>query len=37
MSIKLVSAVKVNQVFAHLNESENNLALYSAFARGEGI
>lgn len=37
MPIKLVNAAKVNEVFAHLNESENNLTLYSAFARGYQI
>jgi len=37
MPCKLVNAVKVNEVFAHLNETEDNCALYSALSRGEEI
>lgn len=37
MPLKLVNAAKINQVFAHLNESENNLALYSAFSKGQSL
>lgn len=37
MPTKLVNAVKVNAVFAHLNESEDNRTLYSAMARGQEI
>lgn len=37
MPMKLVSADKVNQVFAHLNESEDNRTLYSALAWGEDV
>lgn len=37
MPTKLVNATKVNEVFAHLNESEDNRALYSALSRGDEI
>ncbi|EXU76870.1 hypothetical protein [Erwinia mallotivora] len=37
MPTKLVNAAKINQVFAHLNESEDNRALYSALARGKDV
>lgn len=37
MPTKLVNAVKVNQVFAHLNESSDNTTLYSAMSRGEEV
>lgn len=37
MPTKLVNAAVVNQVFAHLNESEDNRALYTAFCHGEEI
>ncbi|BEN44459.1 MULTISPECIES: hypothetical protein [unclassified Serratia (in: enterobacteria)] len=34
---KLVNAIKVNEVFAHLNESQDNRALYSVLANGQEI
>ncbi|CNK96235.1 hypothetical protein ACULTK_004526 [Yersinia enterocolitica] len=37
MPIKLVNADKVNEVFAHLNENEDNLALYSVLSRGQEV
>ncbi|ECJ2279237.1 hypothetical protein FNI37_22415 [Salmonella enterica subsp. diarizonae] len=37
MPTKLVNAAKVNEVFAHLNESEDNRDLYSALARGQNV
>lgn len=37
MPTKLVNAAKVNEVFAHLNESEDNRGLYSALARGQEV
>ncbi|RAT16176.1 MULTISPECIES: hypothetical protein [Lonsdalea] len=37
MPTKLVNATKVNEVFAHLNESADNHALYSALSRGDEI
>lgn len=37
MPTKLVNAAKVNEVFAHLNEIEDNRALYSALACGNDV
>lgn len=37
MPIKLVNATKVNEVFVHLNESEDNRALYSYLSRGDVV
>ncbi|WP_380179296.1 hypothetical protein [Kalamiella sp. sgz302252] len=37
MPAKFINATKVNEVFAHLNESEDNAALYSALANGEEV
>lgn len=37
MPIKLVNATKVNEVFARLNESEDNRALYSYLSRGDVV
>ncbi|MCX8955926.1 hypothetical protein [Erwinia psidii] len=37
MPAKLLNAAKVNQVFAHLNESEDNSTLYSALAAGTSV
>jgi hypothetical protein len=34
MPTKLVDAVKVNEIFVHLNESSDNSTLYSALSRG---
>ncbi|MEI2263789.1 hypothetical protein [Erwinia sp. CGal63] len=37
MPARLINAAKVNEVFAHLNESKDNVVLYSALANGKEI
>ncbi|WP_338511349.1 hypothetical protein [Erwinia aphidicola] len=37
MPTKLVNATKVNEVFAHLNEGQDNRALYSQLSNGQEI
>lgn len=37
MPTKLLDAVKVNEVFAHLNESTDNSTLYAAMTQGQAL
>lgn len=37
MPIRLVNATKVNEVFVHLNESEDNRVLYSQLSKGQEV